>query len=261
MRAVDGNATEWAIAPDLAVLATGDGESTVRLWRVPTGRALGTIRIGSGQALAALAFDPGGGEIAVGTASGTIELWRLGGPKPRQVRSIVTDGASVAALAFDTSGRRLAAINGDATARVFDPRTGRRIGTAVSAGANADNPDNFAGASIISGPSQVAFGPDGRTLATLDQGSIALWDVAPSRELGTPLAGAAVSEVAFSPDGAALAIATGGGAELWRGVLWSNFTDLRNQVCGLLGRSLPRATWRQYAPGIRYQATCGGSRG
>lgn len=49
----------------------------------------------------------------------------------------------------------------------------------------------------------VAFSPDGRTLASAGGTSIILWDVGSRRQLGSPLAGVryAVTTTAYSPDG------------------------------------------------------------
>jgi WD40 repeat protein len=66
----------------------------------------------------------------------------------------------------------------------------------------------------------VAFGPDGRTLASGSVGgSVRLWDVRAREPLGEPLGGHApqnVQDLAFSPDGRALASAgSDGTVQLW----------------------------------------------
>ena len=43
---------------------------------------------------------------------------------------------------------------------------------------------------------------------------------------------------------------------LWPGFLWRDFTELRNQVCSLVGTGLSRTEWTLYAPGIAYQDSC-----
>jgi WD40 repeat protein len=65
------------------------------------------------------------------------------------------------------------------------------------------------------------------------------------------------TSVAFSPDGGTLASASNNGSlRLWSGFLWSDFTELKNQVYSLVGDRFQRTEWALYAPGIAYQDSC-----
>jgi len=103
----------------------------------------------------------------------------------------------------------------------------------------------------------LAFSPDGRTLATGDVTEVThLWDVASHELPGVPRAG---SQVAFGPDGRSLpaAIWNGGTTRLWRNILWRDTDVLRAQVCGLVRGDLTKAAWATDAPGLPPQTVCG----
>jgi WD40 repeat protein len=81
--------------------------------RTSTAAAEGSIRA------LALAFAPGGRELAVGTPQGAIELWALDDPSEPLLR-LTGHRASVTALAFDANDRHLASGGADQLVEVWD---------------------------------------------------------------------------------------------------------------------------------------------
>jgi WD40 repeat protein len=110
--------------------------------------------------------------------------------------------------------------------------------------------------------SLVAFGPNGRTLTTVDErGAIQLWDVAARRRLGEPLMRQRnVRSIAFSQDGRRLVTA---GTEptllLWDASLWA--TDparFAARLCPIVRRNMTASEWSELRPHAAYRSTCAG---
>jgi WD40 repeat protein len=68
-------ATALAVSADAALVAAAGSEGVVRLWRGTTGEDAGTVEVGA--AVSALAIDPDGRSLAVGTLDGTLRLYSL----------------------------------------------------------------------------------------------------------------------------------------------------------------------------------------
>jgi WD40 repeat protein len=86
--------------------------------------------------------------------------------------------------------------------------------------------------------------------------SVRLWDLATSRPIGAPLTGhtGPVTSVAFSRDGTTLA--AGSADHTVR--LWdvAYLVNVVTHLCASAGRSLTRAEWSRYVPGLAYQRVC-----
>jgi WD40 repeat protein/serine/threonine protein kinase len=98
---------------------------------------------------------------------------------------------TVGAAAFSTDGRRLCSYD-DATARIWDARTGQLLG------ASFEHEGSFI--------KTVAISPDGTWLATgVHDKRICLWDLTQWRQHSVLLQGGSVEALTFSPDGKFLA--------------------------------------------------------
>jgi WD40 repeat protein len=116
-----------AFIPSGTLLASADGDNTVRLWNPATGRLVATIQTHTGPlgGAPAVAFSPNGTLLATGESDGTVRVWnpaadRLVGA-PLQTGSGPDGG--VIGVAFSRSGKLLASVSLDGTVRLWNMAT------------------------------------------------------------------------------------------------------------------------------------------
>jgi WD40 repeat protein len=157
-----GGILSVAISPDGTLLAAGDTDSKVRLWRIADGKQL-WIGKGHYSWIWSVIFSPDGSQVVTGSTDTTIRLWNVATGECLQV----WEGASeIRALAFSPDGNLiLKASNQDAT--LWDIATGSCLRTLQGTQVHSD--------SCIWG---VAFSPVTRILATGgNDATLKVWEI------------------------------------------------------------------------------------
>ena len=244
-----GLAVSIAFSPDGRLVATGDSNGEIHIWRVTNGQHLLTY-VGHINWIQTIAFSPDGNFLASGSSDRTIRLWDLTNHQCLCIFQGHTERVWSVSFSFD--GRMLASGSNDHTVRLWDVvnhqllhvfrgHTGHILSVAFSpngqtlASGSDDRTtrlwdlESFQCLHIFRGHTNsvvsVAFSPDGQTLASgSDDQTIRLWNLKSYQYLHL-LQGHVdkVWSVAFSPDGQMLA--TGGRDRTIR--LW----DLKNYQC------------------------------
>ncbi|MBD2460290.1 NACHT domain-containing protein [Oscillatoria sp. FACHB-1407] len=177
-----------ALSPDGKLLATGEYDGTVRLWRMPDLAPMRSL-FGHTNWVWSTSFSPDSSKLATASADRTIKLWDL---TTGQCWKTLHESSAIMSVCFNPDGRILASGGADCTVKLWDTQTGQLLTT-------------------LQGHEKwvwsVCFSPTGNLLASSsDDCTIKLWDVRTSQLLKT-LKGHEkwVWSVQFSPDGTRLA--------------------------------------------------------
>jgi len=203
-------------SPDGTVLAVGDGNGVVKLWKVATRNF---IRLFAHESpVLSLAFSPDSQILATGSADQhSIRLWKVrdGEPIPRTFTGQVGD---VWSLAFSPNGRLLAGGSRNSPVRIWDLEDSV-IGETVPDRLHADDYGNF------------NFSPDGRLMAGgCADNKVRVWEVTTLKVRG--ILRNATYVAGFSKDGRELLVATKDGVPQW----WNFDSQAARPIPGYSGK-------------------------
>jgi len=176
-----------AFKPNSYLLASGSSDFTIRIWNVEDRDNLRHVRTLRGHTddVRSVAWSPDGRTLASASTDGTVRLWNPN----NGINFAVLRGhtAGVYCVAWSPDGRILASGSGDKTVRLWDPDTHGTLRV------------------LRSRPYELAFHPNGQTLASHDFGLISLWD--PNTGAPKPALDGSTDQfgLAFSPNGQILA--------------------------------------------------------
>lgn len=117
-------ATTLVLNSDGSVLAVGNSDGEVQLWRVPSGVPVGEALTVTTGPVRALALSPAGDRLAAAGGDGAVRVWDVGtGQQVAVVRHSHTGPATT--IEFSPDGRLLATGGVDGTVRLWDAADGR----------------------------------------------------------------------------------------------------------------------------------------
>ncbi|TAF12357.1 MAG: hypothetical protein EAZ76_14495, partial [Nostocales cyanobacterium] len=93
-----------AFSPDSKTIVSGSWDTTVRLWDIETGEAIGQPFFGHKYLVNSVAFSPDGSSIISGSADKTVRLWDLSDPQHKRQIIIGEHQGEVHSVAFDPQG-------------------------------------------------------------------------------------------------------------------------------------------------------------
>lgn len=194
-----GQVLTVAFSPDGKLLATGDINHDVQLWRVADGKPLLNFTMDEGWVWS-LAFSPDGKRLA-GSANGVVHLWDV--ESGEMLQSLEDYCDRVFSVAFSPDGQLLATGSEDRWVRVWNLKTGQLL---HQLGGHQDEVRS------------VAFGLDPLTLASASyDGTVRLWNAVEGNCLQVLHTSSRLQSVAFSPDGQVLAgSGASGQINLWQ---------------------------------------------
>ena len=160
--AVTGCTLDWS--PDGSLLVSGDREGAIRLWKFSEIGATHCVQtlIGHATFVDVLAFSPDGLMLASASFDGTVKIWEMLSGQLHLRQTVVGHIERIGRVAWSPDGRTLACAGMDTLVWLFDLEAGSY---------------RAALRGHVSGPTGLAFMPDGVTLLSGGGYSLRIWDV------------------------------------------------------------------------------------
>lgn len=195
-----GNSLTVAFGRGSELLATGDSDGRILLWRVADGQQLLAFQADC-EWVRAIAFSPDGSLLASGSDDQQVRLWDV--ETGHCLKTLQGHHERIDSLSFSPDGRWLASGSSDETVRLWDVPSGQCLNTLW------EHSDRVHCLSFSSDGSLLASGSDDQT--------IKLWDVALGECLHTFQGNTTwIWAIAFCPDGRVLASGSDDqSVELW----------------------------------------------
>ena len=187
-----------AMSSDGTRAASAAWDGTVRLWDLATGTPAGVLEhefATDEKVIGGVAFSPDGKLLASVPRNDTVCIWDVATGKRRHALKAATGSwLGDPHLAFNRQGTLLAQGGGNGVVHLWDPESGKPAGEFASRGSAVND---------------VAFSPDGTVLASVDEKTLRIGDIA-THEFTAVLTGHAevIERVAFSNDGKFIATAS-----------------------------------------------------
>jgi len=151
--------TTLAYYPDGSRILSGCWDGTAKVWDTAIGKELLTIRAERDTLCGNIAISHDGKLIATGTNKGSIILWDA--ETGKEVKTWAAHTSFAQQVAFSPDDERLASVSrNESTVKVWDTATGTELVTLIP----------------LRDVWEIAFSPDGRTLAALCVDGIILWE-------------------------------------------------------------------------------------
>ena len=234
-----------AFSPDDRIIASVTRGDEVTLWDVSSGTKIRTLSQNL-PVVDSITFSPNGQILAAGS-SGTVVLWNVSSGYWIQTLGEPLDVGGE--ITFDQCGQILTLVCRDGTVKHWDVSSGEEIQNYsdltnyISFDVEFGEPyiteiqGRVTTARSLDFPDIITLSPDGRTLASLEDGIVTLWDITSGMENNSLQTSSHINNIVFSPDGRTLASGAAGsrsgtltlwdvasGVEIWT---WESNTPAR----------------------------------